>query len=147
MNMKRLVLACVVVFLFVFVCDYILHGVILKNAYIQTAQLWRTEAEMKQMFGWLLLGQLVAAVMMCVIYAFRRTKESCAGQGSAYGLFVGLLFCSPTLITYAVQPIPAGIIGTWIVGDLVKFVLAGAILGAVYQPMVATVPGGQTVAA
>jgi hypothetical protein len=100
-------------------CDYILHGVILKNAYLQTAQLWRTEPEMKRMFGWLLLGQLITAVMFCAIYAFRRTRESCAGQGTVFGFLGGLLLCSLTLITYAVQPIPAGIIGTWIVGDLI----------------------------
>jgi hypothetical protein len=90
---------------------------------------------MKNMFGWLLLGQLLLSVMFCVIYAFRRSTTSCAGQGSAYGFFVGLILASVTLITYAVQPIPPGIIGAWIIGDLLKLVIAGAILGAIYQPL------------
>ena len=135
MNTKRVGLACLVVFILCFGFDFVLHGILLKNAYAQTAQLWRSEAEMKNLFGWLLLGQLLLSVMFCVIYAFRRSTTSCAGQGSAYGFFVGLILASITLITYAVQPIPPNIIGAWIIGDLLKLIIAGAILGAIYQPL------------
>ncbi|MDQ6989444.1 MAG: hypothetical protein Q9M19_06135, partial [Mariprofundaceae bacterium] len=54
--------------------------------------------------------------------------------GACFGLMVGLLMAAPHLITYAVQPIPASLIGTWIVGGLLEAVLAGVIVASIYQP-------------
>src|SRR5947208_16863840 len=35
------------------------------------------------------------------------------------------------LITFAVQPLTTKILGGWIVGDLIQFAIAGAIIGAI----------------
>ena len=134
MNMKRLIIACVVVFLFVFGYNWVLHGKVLSNAYMESAQLWRDEAGMKQHFGWLLLGQVLLSVMFCVIYALRRGAEAGPGQGAGYGFLVGLLLSSGTFIYYAVEPLTGKIAAAWLIGDLIQLVIAGAILGAIYRP-------------
>ena len=134
MNTKRLVIACVVVFLFVFGYNWVLHGKVLNNAYMESAQLWRDEAGMRQHFGWLLLGQLLLSVMFCVIYALRRGSEGGLAQGAGYGFLVALLLSSGTFISYAVEPLPGKIALGWFIGDSIQLVIAGAILGAIYRP-------------
>ena len=134
MNTKRLILACVVVFVFVFGFEWVFHGVLLQETYAQTASLWRPESEMQQHFAWLVLGQLLLSVMFCVIYAVRHGANGGVGQGIGYGVLVALLLTSPTLISYAVQPLPISLIGSWVVGRIIQLVIAGAILGAVYRP-------------
>ena len=147
MNAKRLTLAAIAVFAFVFVFDWVLHGMILKNTYIQTASLWRSESEMGQHFGWLVLGQLLLSMMFCLIYALRPGLHDGVGPGIGYGLMVGLLLTGPTLISYAVQPLPLNLIGSWILGGIIQLMIAGALLGAIYRPKPATaLPSGQQVA-
>jgi len=110
---------------------------------MESALLWRDEAGMKQHFGWLLLGQLIMSVMFCVIYALRRGTEAGPGQGAGYGFLVALLLCSGTFIWYAVAPLPGKIALTWVIGDLIQLVIAGAILGAIYRPPSAEVRAAQ----
>jgi hypothetical protein len=134
MNTKRLILACVAVFIFVFFYDWILHGNILRGAYIQTASLWRSEDEMKGYFGWLVAGHVLMSIMFCVIYALRGAARAGVMQGVGYGVLLGLLMIGPNLITYAVQPLPAKMICAWSVGGIIQLAAAGAILGAIYKP-------------
>jgi hypothetical protein len=37
-------------------------------------------------------------------------------------------------VSYAVQPLPLGMIGSWFVGGVIEMIIAGAILGAIYRP-------------
>ena len=53
MNVKKWVIASVVVFIVSQILDFIIHGVLLTGSYEATSQLWRTEAEMNQMM-WLM---------------------------------------------------------------------------------------------
>ena len=139
MNTKRVIVACLVVFVFIFGYEFVFHGIIMKDTYVRTANLWRPEAEMRSYMPWLLLGQFVLAVMFCVIYALGQTNRVGVAHGVGYGLLVGLLLSSPSLIMYAVQPLPLSLIGAWIVAGLIEMMIAGAILGAIYRP-VAAVP-------
>ncbi len=50
------------------------------------------------------------------------------------GILVALVFAGVDLITFAVQPLTTKILGGWIVGDLIQFAIAGAIIGAIYKP-------------
>ena len=147
MNTKRLVLSCIAVFLCIFACNFVLHGILLKDAYANTAELWRTESEMNGHFGWLLLGQLLQSVMFCVIYALRCAERTGVGPGAGYGLLVALLLGSGSFITYAVQPIPMRIPAAWFLGGIVELTIAGAILGGIYRPAKLTTYTAQPAAA
>ena len=130
MNTKRLIVASIVVFVFVYLYDWVFHGFILKNAYVQTASLWRPEQEMMSYFHFLVLGQAVTAFMASLVFA-KTCKSGSICEGLNYGALLGLLFAGPSLITYAVQPLPATLVGLWVIGAIVKFVIAGLLLGGI----------------
>ena len=134
MNSKRLVLAIVAVFAGVFATDFITHGVWLESVYKETASLWRPEAEMQSHMGWLMLGQFLAAATFVVVWAKGFAGTACIRCACLYGLFMGLFREENTLITYAVQPLPAGIAAKWFIAGIVQAVLMGVIVFFVYKP-------------
>src|SRR5690349_12907057 len=104
MNTKRLLLAIVAVFVFIFAFEWVFHGVLLKGIYAETANLWRPESEMTARFHWLVIGQAVIAVMFGVLFARGFAAGGVAG-GIRLGIIIGLLRIGLDLITYAVQPL------------------------------------------
>ncbi len=132
MNTKRFVLAGLAVFVFIFFYEWVLHGMILKNLYIASPNLWRTEAEMERYFLWLVLGQFLVAIIFAYIF-LKGYENRGVAEGARYGFLIGLLFGAPTLIMYAVQPLQPILVVAWIVGGIVEYVLAGVILAAIYR--------------
>jgi hypothetical protein len=93
----------------------------------------RPEADFKSYFGWLILGHIVMAfffTMLCV----RFVPAGGAGTCALLGLLVALVYAGADFISFAVQPLTTKILGGWIVGDLIQFIIAGAIIGAIYKP-------------
>ena len=68
MNVKRFISACVAVFIFIFLFDWLFHGVILAGIYAWTPELWRTEEAMYSLFQWLVIGQILFSVMISFIF-------------------------------------------------------------------------------
>ena len=134
MNPKRLVLAIVAVFVGVWVTDFLIHGVWLQNTYKETMSLWRPEAEMKSHFGWLMLGQFLAAATFVVLWAKGFAATACIRCACLYGLFMGLFSQANTLITYAVQPLPPDIAVKWFMAGVAQGVLMGVLVFFVYKP-------------
>ena len=133
MNTKRLLLTAVALFVFIFAFEWLFHGVLLKETYAQTPSMWRPESEMTGHFHWLMLGQALIALMFAILFAQGFAAGGLAA-GIRLGIIVGILRIGPTLITYAVQPLPAKLIAFWAVGGLVEAALAGAIAGALFKP-------------
>jgi hypothetical protein len=57
-----------------------------------------------------------------------------AGAGATLGILVGLVYAGPHLISFAIQPLTVKILSDWIVGAVIQFIIAGAIVGAIYKP-------------
>ena len=134
MNPKRLVLAVVAAFAFVWVTDFLIHGVWLKNDYAASMGLWRPEAEMQGRMGWVMLGELLATVTFVVLYAkgfAEKARPLCAVM---FGLFMALFSQANTLITFAVQPIPGSLAAKWFIAAVVQGVLLGLLVFFVYKP-------------
>jgi hypothetical protein len=134
MNLKRLILAIVVVFIGIFATDFFIHGVWLKNDYAATMNLWRPEAEMQSHMGWLMLGQFLVAVAFVVLWAKGFAATGCLGCACIYGAFMGLFSQATTLITYAVQPLPADLAVKWFISGIVQALLMGVLVFVVYKP-------------
>ncbi|MCI0400230.1 MAG: hypothetical protein L0Y67_05145 [Gammaproteobacteria bacterium] len=134
MNMKRFVIACGAVFIFIFVYEWLFHGVLLRELYAQMPTLWRAEAEMHGYFHWLVIGQLWLAVLFCLIFVKGYENKGLA-EGVRYGLLIGLLFIGPDMIFYAVQPLPAKLIVDWSIGGLLEMIIGGVIVAAIYRPV------------
>lgn len=147
MNAKRLALACLSVFLFVFVYDFVLHAIILKTDYVVTGFLWRPQDEIGSYFGSLLFGQLQLSIAFCLIYTFLANSRASIRTGLIYGLLAGLLLCGPNFITFAVQPFPLDLIVKWTLGRLLQTCVAGLLLGAIYRPTILRTSHSEAVAA
>jgi hypothetical protein len=133
MNMKRLIIAIAVGFVFIFVSDMLIHGVWMRGDYAATMQLWRPESEMQQHLSWMMGGQLLASTTFVVVWAM-----GFAGRGLAwaivYGLLMGLFGQVNTLIMYSVMPLPLEITTKWFVAGLAQAVLLGLVTNFIYTP-------------
>ena len=132
MNWKQFFIAFVVMFVFLFGFGFVWYGKLMHSAHMEVPALWRTEADFSNYFMWLVLGHVVMAFFFTMLYA--RHGAGSVGSGVCLGFLVALVYCGNNLITYAVQPLTTKILGGWILGDILMFTIAGALLGAIYKP-------------
>ena len=133
MNGKRLALSCIVVFIFIFLSDWLIHGKLLMGIYQETSTLWRPQDEMRAMMPWMTAAQLLLSVVFCLIFVKGYENRGIA-EGIRYGILMGLLFIPQNLITYAVQPLPGKLIGAWIAAGFIQAIIAGILVAALYKP-------------
>ena len=131
-NVKRLVWTTLCVFGFIFAINFLIHGVCLKDSYMQMAQLWRPEAEMNAKMLWMLLGQFVIAKAFCVIFALGYEGKG-IGEGIRYGVLMGSFSAGPFFINYAVSPIPQCLMWCWIAGVIAQCIGSGIVASLVYK--------------
>jgi hypothetical protein len=139
MNWKKFFFAFIAAFVFIFVFGFFWYGKFMQDVHNEVPTLWRNEAEFGSHFPWLILGHIVMAFFLTLLYA-RFVPAGGAGAGATLGILVALVFIGNNLITFAVQPLTTKILCGWIVGDLLEFAIAGAIIGAIYKPASARMP-------
>jgi hypothetical protein len=137
--MKRFIIAFIAAYVFIFVWGWLLNGVLLKDVYAQTPNLWRPQSEMMSLFHWILIGQALVIFAFVMIYAC-----GFAGGGVIAGIRLGILVeiaaIGMRVAIYAVQPFPAKLIVYGSVSGLIEMVIVGAIVGAIYKPSSARTP-------
>ncbi len=133
MNSKRLVIAILVLFVGVFITDFLIHGVWLKAVYKDTASLWRTEAEMTTRMGWMMFAQFLFAATFTVIWAAGFEAHRHLRCACLYGLFMGLFSQAMTIITYVVQPFPPSLAVKWFAAGVTQGLLLGVLVHLVYK--------------
>jgi hypothetical protein len=134
MNIKKWLVASIVVFVALAIMEYLLHGVILASAYMAKPEYWLPEATMKARIWALYLGYLVYSGVFTLIYSKGYEGKSWFGEGFRYGLYIGFLTAIPRFfIEYAVMPYPANLTVSWLIAGLVVSVILGVIVGALYR--------------
>ena len=133
MNPKKLFLAFLAAFVFIFVFGFLWYGNLMHGIHNEMPALWRTEADFGSHFPWLILGHVVMAFFLTLLYA-RFVPGGGAGAGARLGIMVAFLYIGNNLVTFAVQPLTTKILGGWVVGNLLEFAIAGAIVGGIYKP-------------
>ena len=133
MNHQRGVSALIVAFIFIFGFGFVWHGMLMKDAYMETAALWRTDPDFNRHFWILLLGHVVVAFAFTGLYVSKVGMQS-AGVGFGYGICFGIFCVGLDLIRFAVEPLTARILWMWIAGSLISFAILGALVGAIYKP-------------
>jgi hypothetical protein len=140
MNWKKFFFAFIAAFVFIFVFGFLWYGKLLHDIHNEVPTLWRTEAEFGGHFHWLILGHIVMAFFLTLLYA-RFVPGGGVAAGLGFGILVAFLFIGNNLIAFAVHPLTTKILCGWVVGDLLEFGIAGAIIGAIYKPAQAqTIP-------
>jgi Na+/H+ antiporter NhaC len=133
MNHKRGVIAFVGAFVFIFAFGFVWHGILMKDAYAETAALWRTDPDFNSHFWLLILGHVVLAFAFTGLYVSKVGVQS-AGTGFGYGIVFGIFFVGLDLIRFAVEPLTTKILWMWIAASLISFPIMGGLVGAIYKP-------------
>jgi len=84
--MKRFILAFIAAYIFLFVWGWLLNGVLLKDVYAETPNLWRSQSEMAGLFHWIIIGQALVVFSFVMIYA-----SGFGGGGVIAGIRLGLV--------------------------------------------------------
>jgi hypothetical protein len=134
MNTSRWILGNVVILVFFFVYEYILHGVLLMDLYNQISSIFRPEGYTTAFYIWMIVGTLIFSFGFGYIFIKGREGKGCA-EGVRFGLLIGVAFFLPVVIgAYALHPIPAKLAIFQAVGYIIEMPIAGAIFSAVYKP-------------
>ena len=134
MNTKRYLLGSLVVFVFIFVYEFLLDGLLLGEQYARLTGMVRPDEESMRLFPFMLLGMLLLAFFFC--YIFVKGREGTGiGEGVRFGFLIGVGFgVSASLIHYAVQPWPGSVVLTWVVGMPIEMMIAGVLIATIYKP-------------
>jgi hypothetical protein len=132
MNWKKFFIAFIAAFIFLFVFGFVWYGMLMQGAHHEVPTLLRPEADFKSYFPWLVLGHLVMAFFFTIL-CVRFVPGGGVGATAILGLLLGLVYAGPHLISFAVQPLTTKILEGWILGAIIQFTIAGAIVGAIYK--------------
>jgi hypothetical protein len=131
--MNRFIVAFIAAYIFMFFWGWLLNGVLLKDIYAETPNLWRSQSEMMSLFHWIIIGQALVIFAFVMIYA-----SGFAGGSVVAGIRLGILLeiaaIGMRLGFYAVQPFPGKLIVYGSISGLIEMIIVGAIVGAIYKP-------------
>jgi len=116
-----------------FVFGFLWYATLMHGAHREVPTLLRPEPDLGSYFEWIILGHIVMAFFFTLLCA-RYVPTGGAGATTGLGILVGLVYAGPHLISFAVQPLTPKILCGWIVGAVIQFAIAGAIIGAIYKP-------------
>jgi hypothetical protein len=137
MNKKRYFIGSLLVWFYIIDFDFVFHGIILKNTYLQLTPIVRPLHQFPSYFYWTFVGQFLLSFVFCYIYVKGFAQKGLWG-GIWLGLLVGAGFgISSDLIRFAIHPFPSSLIIAWAAGYLVELMIAGMIISFVYKPLAA----------
>jgi hypothetical protein len=128
---RKSVIATVIIFILWAIVDFVVHGFILSSAYSETSQLWRLMEDMSPMLIYLVT--VMSACVFTAIYTLLIKEKSvfiAVSYGALFGFGGGV---SMGYGSYAAMPITSFIANIWFLSALLKYVLAGAVLGIIVK--------------
>ncbi len=132
MNVKRFVIASVVIYAVSHVIGYLVHMVLLANTYMSLSSLWRPDMMTYMWIMW--LTSLLWAFMFMFIFVKGYENKGII-EGVRYGVIIGLFMAVPqSLGNFAIFPIPLFLALTWLACGFVESILYGIIAAAIYRP-------------
>jgi len=129
--LKRILLATAAIFVAWEVLDFVIHGVILRDAYAATPAVWRPMAEIKM--GLMYVVGAIAAFCFAGIYGWLvrpKSLRAAINFGMLFGIGAGV---SMGYGSFAVMPIPYLMAVTWFVGTLVQALVAAVLVGLIVR--------------
>ena len=112
----------------------VLHGMLLRDDYLNLPNLFRPEAESQKYFPLMILAHVVMAGAFVWIYSRGIEPKPWLGQGIRFGIAVALMAAVPLYtIYYVVQPMPGMLAVKQMVGDGILLLIVGAVAAFVYR--------------
>ncbi|MDR4497524.1 MAG: hypothetical protein MRK02_06325 [Candidatus Scalindua sp.] len=128
---KKIIIAIISVFILWSIIDFVIHGIILTDAYEATAKLWRPMEEMKM--GLMRIVVLISSIVFVLIYAIFFSEQNIKSglkYGTLFGIGAGI---SMGYGSYAVMPVPYSMAFTWFVGVVIEAALGGLLIGVIIK--------------
>ena len=132
MNIKSFALCTIVGFVFVFIYEYIVHGVLLVPAYEQTPELWRPMEEYESFMGFAITMQILTTAALALIYT-RHHEGKGFKEGIRFGVMLGILLGLLQFSSFIWMPISIMLAGAWLVTSFLKTVGLGIIFSLLYE--------------
>lgn len=133
MNVKKLLLTIIVVFVVANLTGFFIHAIWLRQDYMVVAQHYRPEGQEKMV--WIILAYLAFAIGSVLVYAKGVENKPWLGQGVRFGILMCLVLTVPSFfIAYAVQPVPTILMAKQVFYEGVDKILLGIITAALYRP-------------
>lgn len=132
MNLKRFILSIIFAFIFINIYEWLVHGVILKDAYLELSHLWHSFSHMKEFFSWSVLSQLIFAIAMSAFFVSNYEGKGLF-EGLRFGSFIGLIMGSTELSSFVYIPVSVALSLVWTITILVECIGIGLILALTYR--------------
>jgi len=126
MNVKRMVVASLLVFVAVQAMAYLINMVISMPGYTVLTHLWRPDMQSKM---WpMALASFIWSFLF--VYIFIKGYENKGiMEGVRYGIIIGLLMN----VEYVIYPLPLMLVIKWFVCGMIEFIVIGIIAALVYR--------------
>lgn len=128
MNVKKTLLAIVVVTVLWWFMDFLIHGVLLMPTYQATASLWRPMEQMNMGLG--IVCTLVFATLYVLFYSYVVHPKT-FHTGIKFGMWYGLIGGWAMAGSYIHLPISEGLAACWFAAVFVESLVAGALMGLI----------------
>lgn len=134
LNLRKWLLASLMVFIAIYLLDMLVHGYLLKNDYVRYARMFLPQAQMMARMPYMLGGQILFALLIVFLYSQGYTGKGSLLEGVRYGVYLGLLINLPSaLMSYCVFLFPVKLIINWAVYGTIQTIIYGGITGAIYK--------------
>ncbi len=132
MNVKKLVIASIAVFVTLQVLDYVIHNLLLGATYESIQAVFRPDM-MDKMWIMLLMGLIFSFLF---VYIFTKGYEGKGIiEGVKYGLIIGLVVSLVgSYNQYVVYPLPYSLVLKWFIFGTIELIAAGAVTALIYKP-------------
>lgn len=130
-NIQRFIGAFIGVFVFIFFYEWLVHGVLLKGFYEQTAHIWRPMSEMQSYMPQMMAFQLAIALWLTFVFT-RLFREGGVKNGLLFGLYFGVFAAIMAASWYVPIPISKELAFNWFITSVVEGLGFGLILGLIF---------------
>jgi archaellum biogenesis protein FlaJ (TadC family) len=114
---------------------FLIHSILLKQDYINTASLWRTQEAQKARIWAVLLAILIYVVGAVLIYIRGVESKPWIGQGIRFGILLALVVVVyGSLSGWVILSVPHMLVVKWIVCESILSVVFGLVVAAICQP-------------
>ncbi len=150
---KRCLIPAIAAFIFIFLFDWIFHGMLLMPLYEATSSVWRPQAEAQQLMPWMFFHQLALAVLFTCLFkktcsvkvtactstpdASQNENKKCCPykRGICFGATIGLIVGVIHSMSYVWLPIPMTLALAWLAGSVTQGIGIGLILSLLHQKL------------
>ena len=129
---KKVIPGFIGVYIAMNLCNYLIHEVILKNAYMSMIQMGMMRGEDAGTMWIFFVTALIISFFFTLIFS-KGYEGKGIGEGIRFGLYVGLLMATPFAYdTYASMPIPYSLALQWFLYTTIEYILLGVVVATIF---------------